>query len=597
MMAAELLIVGAICVGLTALARGPGLFDHPAGTAELLLLEVLTAICAVAVLRLTLHMLERRRLIRSLEAANREAETARAEAMEHVRRSQMAEAISGLGYWRLDVRSGAVDWSPQIYTLFDIDPSHPPGPGVLQDRIHPEDLASALASFQRCMQTGDSEHHEGRVLLGHGQTRVLQSWSTCERDADGQVAAILYVMMDVTEQRRAEAELRQARDQAEQAAVVKAEFLANMSHELRTPLTAIIGFTALAEAEAGVPSTARRYIERVAAGSKALLTLVNDVLDFSKLEAGEIRIQAAPTDMLALGGEVLDMFAEQARAKGLALELDAADGVPSAVLVDGDRVRQVLINLVGNAVKFTAQGAVALHLGYDAEAERLAVAVLDTGPGIGEDRRGLLFQRFSQVDASATRNFGGTGLGLAICRGLIEAMEGEIDVDTELDKGSRFWFELPAPVTDAAQAAVAGATLAALSLGNRFLVVDDNRANRDLVRAVLESMGADIVEAADGAAGVLAAQELPFDMILMDLRMPGLSGEDAAAEIRRGGPNADCPIIAFSASADRHHMDDLRRRGFDGALPKPFTLTDLIVAVESALVPPAPLDDLEQSHA
>jgi CheY-like chemotaxis protein len=256
---------------------------------------------------------------------------------------------------------------------------------------------------------------------------------------------------------------------------------------------------------------------------------------------------------------------------------------------------------VGNAVKFTAEGGVTLQLGYDAAAGLLSAAVVDTGPGISPDRRSQLFQRFSQVDGSSTRTFGGTGLGLAICKGLIEAMVieamgGDIGVDTAPGRGSRFWFEIPTMEVDPVEAAAASASVSALSLGNRFLVVDDNRANRDLVRAILATLGADIVEASNGLEGVQAAMELPFDVILMDMRMPGLSGEEAVAEIRKGGPNADCPIIAFSASADGGQMEHLRRMGFDGCLPKPFTLTDLIRAVESALAPPPPLQDRFGAH-
>ena len=598
-MAAGAVIVGVISMTLTALGHGPVMLTPQDQTHRMLLLQAFIAFSNVAMLRFTAGVIQRRRQTHALEELAREAETARAEAVEHARRSQMAEEVAGLGYWRLDARTGVVEWSPQIYAIFGIDRSLAPTKGVLNDYIHPDDLAGAQASFQYCFTTGEPQQYEGRVLHGDGGTRILRSWSKAERGPDGQVAAVLYVMMDVTEQRRAEAELRQARDQAEQAAVVKAEFLANMSHELRTPLTAILGFTGLAEAQTDLPPTARHYVERIGAGSKALLTLVNDVLDFSKLEAGEIRVVPRPSDIVAVAQEVLDLFAEQARAKGLDLVLDQADGVPGTLSLDADRLRQILINLVGNAVKFTDEGVVALQVGYDAEAERLALAVLDTGPGIDPDRQRLLFQRFSQIDGSATRSFGGTGLGLAICKGLVEAMDGEIGVDTDPGRGSRFWFELPAVVVDSVEAAVAGESLTKLSLGDRFLVVDDNRANRDLVRAVLTSLGADVVEAEDGIAGVQAAQELPFDVILMDLRMPGLSGEDAAAEIRRGGPNANCPIIAFSASADPHQMDDLRRRGFDGALPKPFTLADLIAAVESVLQPPFPplaLDDNEDQE-
>jgi PAS domain S-box-containing protein len=594
-MAAGAVIVGGLSIATTAMGRGPVVLAQADPLRQLLLMQVFVAVSTLAMLEFTSGVIHRRRMTQSLEALNRQAEQRRAGAVEHNRRAQMAEAIAGLGYWRVDVKTGVVDWSPQIYALFGLPRNTPPQSGSLSDMIHPEDRPAAEAGFNRILATGEPAHAEARLITHAGEVRIIRSWATAERDATGAVSAVMYVLMDVTAQRQVESELRQARDAAEQAAVVKAEFLANMSHELRTPLTSILGFTALASAESEMPDTVRHYIERVTIASKALLTLVNDVLDFSKLEAGEIRLQPRPVDMTALGHEVLALFGGQAAAKGVALDLDLADGIPAAVAVDSDRLRQVLINLVGNAVKFTAEGGVTLELGYDSEAELLSAAVVDTGPGIESGRRAQLFQRFSQVDGSSTRTFGGTGLGLAICKGLIEAMHGEIGVQTEVGKGSRFWFELPTHAVDPVEAASASATVAALSLGNRFLVVDDNPANRALVRAILTTLGADIVEAADGREGVKTAMELPFDVILMDMRMPGLSGEEAVAEIRRGGPNAACPIIAFSASADPGQLDHLRRLGFDGCLPKPFTLTDLIRAVEMALAAPAfePEDELQ----
>jgi PAS domain S-box-containing protein len=589
-LAAGAVIVGGISVGLTAVGRGPVVMPHGDPLRQILVMQVFVAFSTLAMLEFTAGVIHRRRMTQSLEVLNRQAEQRRAGAVESNRRAQMAESIAGLGYWRIDLKTGVVDWSPQIYALFGLPRSAPQSTN-LANLLHPEDRATARERFKRICATGEPQHAESRVITSAGEVRIVRSWSNAEFDEAGQVSAVMYVVMDVTAQRRVEAELRQARDAAEQAAVVKAEFLANMSHELRTPLTSILGFTALAAAENEMPDTVRHYIERVTIASKALLTLVNDVLDFSKLEAGEIRLAPRPVDLPQLAHEVMDLFSQQAAAKGVGLALDLADGIPPAVALDADRVRQVLINLVGNAVKFTFEGEVRLELSYAAEAELLSVAVIDTGPGIEADRRSQLFQRFSQVDGSSTRTFGGTGLGLAICKGLIEAMGGAIGVDTEPGKGSRFWFEAPAPAVDPVEAATASASVAALSLGNRFLVVDDNRANRDLVRAILTTLGAEIVEASNGNEGVKAAMELPFDVILMDMRMPGLSGPEAVAEIRRGGPNAACPIIAFSASADAGQLEHLRQLGFDGCLAKPFTLTDLIHAVEMAIASSGHDDD------
>ena len=577
------LIVGGLSIWLTSVGRGPIVMIGGSPVRQIMLLQLFIAFTNVTLLEFTAWVIQRRRLTQSLEAMTRQAEQRRAGAVEDHRRAQMAEAVAGLGYWRVDLQTNAVDWSPQIYKLFGLPRSLSPQRARLLERIHPDDVANAQAGFHRVVATGEPQHQEARVVTPDGQVRTIRSWSTAERDEAGVICAVLYAVMDVTDQRQVESELRQARDAAEQAAVVKAEFLANMSHELRTPLTSILGFTALAAAESEMPDTVRHYIDRVNIASKALLTLVNDVLDFSKLEAGEIRLEPRPVDMAALGAEVLSLFSEQASAKGIDLALDLGPTLPPAILVDSDRLRQVLLNLGGNAIKFTDQGHVTLGLDFDEEQERLMASVVDTGPGISPERHSHLFQRFSQIDGSSTRTFGGTGLGLAICKGLIEAMHGAIGVDTEEGRGACFWFEVPTSAVDPIEVANASASVSALGLGNRFLVVDDNRANRDLVRAILATLGADIVEAANGLDGVREAMELPFDVILMDMRMPGLSGEEAVAEIRRGGPNAATPIIAFSASADAGQMDQLRRLGFDGCLPKPFTLIDLIGAVKAAL--------------
>ena len=399
-LAAGSLIVGGICVATTGAGRGPIMLIEGDPLRQILLMQVFVAFSTVAMLEFTSGVVQRRRMTQSLEAMNRQVEQRRAGAVEYNRRAQMAEAISGLGYWRVDLKTGVVDWSPQIYTLFGLPRTTAPQSGKLSDLIHPEDRPAAEAAFRRIVATGEPQHSEGRVITPNGEVRIVRSWSTAELDPAGAVIAVMYVLMDVTAQRQVESELRQARDAAEQAAVVKAEFLANMSHELRTPLTSILGFTALAAAESDMPDTVHHYIERVTLASKALLTLVNDVLDFSKLEAGEIRLAPRPVDMPGLAREVLALFGEQAMVKGVTLSLDVADGVPPAVAVDSDRLRQVLINLVGNAVKFTAEGGITLEIGYDSDAEMLSASVIDTGPGIEADRRSQLFQRFSQVDGS-----------------------------------------------------------------------------------------------------------------------------------------------------------------------------------------------------
>ncbi len=378
-------------------------------------------------------------------------------------------------------------------------------------------------------------------------------------------------------------QLRAALVRADQAAEAKAEFLANMSHEIRTPLTAVIGFAGLLAERPDLDETAGRYVARIGGAGRALLAIVNDVLDFSQLEAGRIAIAPRATAVIDAAREVLDLFALPAAEKSIALRFEAALAVPSHVTVDADRLRQILLALVGNAVKFTTCGAVTLRLGYDAAAERLSAEVIDTGPGIAAHQRARVFQLFSQIDASTTRK-GGTGMGLAISGGLATAMGGRITLSSRLGRGSTFRLELPAPPAEVAVIAAPGAWTDDVLIGLRVLVVDDNAANREVARAILEQFDVEVSEAADGLDAVELALRLPFDLILMDMRMPGLDGRSAVREIRRRpGPNQAMPILAFSADnvGDVPDMDDLSE--FQGWVLKPIQPLAMLAAISQAV--------------
>jgi CheY-like chemotaxis protein len=307
-------------------------------------------------------------------------------------------------------------------------------------------------------------------------------------------------------------------------------------------------------------------------------------LDFSKLEAGEVNIAMRPTDVQALMDDTVNLFSGRSQEKGLSMTFDYPVDAPGQLMVDPDRLRQVLINLAGNGLKFTEVGGVRLIASYDAGAEILKIEVTDTGPGIPADRMNALFQRFSQIDGSLTRKFGGTGLGLAISKGLVEAMGGQIGVTSTLGQGSCFWFSILAvPAQALSEPAIAETNFGPME-GLKVLVVDDNSMNRELVRALLTPVGAIITEAEDGERAVDQAQGQSFDVILMDLRMPGMSGRQAARAIAESaGPNALTPIIAFSADgADDAVTAELAALGFAGRVIKPFKPMDLIMALVSA---------------
>jgi len=425
---------------------------------------------------------------------------------------------------------------------------------------------------------------EFRALHKSGARIWLECKPTPVADASGKVSGLTDVITDITARKALEAQLRAAQAEAEAAAAVKGEFLANMSHELRTPLTSIIGFTSLALEQSELSDLTRTYVERVRDASQALLCTVNDILDFSKLEAGQVSIHLQPVSISKLGRATLDLFTPQAGAKDIQLLLDDACGPDLVLTIDPDRVRQVLLNLVSNAVKFTASGSVTLRTSYDPTGDILSVEVVDTGGGIPESKQAQLFQRFAQIDGSLTRTAGGTGLGLAICKGLVEAMGGQIGVESRAGEGSRFWFRIPAPISASAAVAETGdGPVRPQFDGVRVLVVDDHPTNRELARLFLAAVGAEVTEACDGEEAVELADSWPFDVILMDLRMPRLDGMAALRRIRSGpGPNDATPILAFTADATAELAGSLTSEGFDDVVAKPLEPNALLAAIARA---------------
>lgn len=435
------------------------------------------------------------------------------------------------------------------------------------------------------------------IVVALGGVRVEMARSHILNEVNGVallVAAVLFALVPAIlvlaahlrdSSRRLEdanAALETARRAAEAATAAKSAFLSNMSHELRNPLMSIIGYADLLAKRGGVDETQQRYLTRLGDASTALLEMINEVLDFSKLEAGQVDIKRRPTDPLVVGRQVLEMFEPAMDKKGLAHTFEAA-GCPALVLADETRLRQILVNLIGNAVKFTAAGSVGLRCAYDEAARTLRYEVIDTGPGIPPERLDELFQRFSQVDTSIGRAFGGTGLGLAISKALATAMGGDVGVLSIPGEGSCFWVQIPCEraKTGARRAPHVDETATSHPAlrGMRLLIVDDDPSNRELVRDIVKPLGVVVSEAAGGADAVTAARSEPFDLILMDVRMPDIDGPTAAQLIRASpGRNASTPIVALTAEADGSTPQPWRER-FDDVLEKPIVSGDLAAAL------------------
>jgi CheY-like chemotaxis protein len=388
-------------------------------------------------------------------------------------------------------------------------------------------------------------------------------------------------MRDVTAHASLESELRRKQAEAEAASRAKSEFLANMSHEIRTPLTGVVGFAGLLETMPELPAEARRYAERIATSAETLVTVVNDILDFSKLEAGQIELDPHAFDPAELIASTSDLVRDRAARKHLALEARAEGPLPPRLIGDSARLRQVLLNLVTNAVKFTETGAVSVTATYDAGAGRLKVSVRDTGVGVAPELADRLFKRFSQVDASSSRAFGGTGLGLAISKSLVEMMGGEIGARSTPGVGSTFWFEAPAAIAPADEATAAETPAQDAALGRlRLLLVDDVAANRELVSVMLSPFEVDLVEVDSGPAAVKAAMGARFDLILMDLQMPGMDGMAAARSIHANSDaNRATPVVAISANVLPDQVADAKAAGMVDHIGKPIDPGELITKI------------------
>jgi signal transduction histidine kinase/CheY-like chemotaxis protein/HPt (histidine-containing phosphotransfer) domain-containing protein len=408
---------------------------------------------------------------------------------------------------------------------------------------------------------------------------------------------LLVMARDITEQRLALDALVAARDAAEDAARTKAAFLANMSHEIRTPMNAIIGLSRLTLDDA-LPDQARLYVDKLHASAVALMGILDDVLDYSKIEAGQLRFEQLPLDLGELLQRVEGLFIARIEQKGLALRSTLGPGVPQRVSDDPLRLSQVLNNLVGNAVKFTEHGqievAVALEEPVSQQGVLLRFEVSDSGIGIAPQQQSALFEAFAQGDSSITRRFGGSGLGLAICKRLVGMMGGRIGVASTPGAGSRFWFTARlALADDQAPAAPAPAmrrvgspTPAALPQGLRILVVEDNELNQIVATQFLRRMGAEVELATDGAQAVSRVQQAGpghYAAVLMDLHMPVLDGLEATRRIHALPEHSSLPVIGMTAAAMPEDRANCLAAGMLSHVPKPVIPERLLQAIRQAL--------------
>ncbi len=398
----------------------------------------------------------------------------------------------------------------------------------------------------------------------------------------------IWIVEDVTAQRQAQAALARARDEAEAANRAKSAFLANTSHEIRTPLNGLVGLARLARAPDVDPQRLHLYLEQIGASAETLSAIISDILDLSKIEAGKLEIETEPFDLLALLHSLQQAYAALADSRGLAFHVDIDPQLPQAVSGDALRVRQILANFLHNALKFTPHGGVRL-VAQRLPGESVRFEVHDSGVGIDEATQARLFRPFTQADESITRRFGGTGLGLSICRELAELMGGAVGVRSTAGQGSCFFAELPLPaVADLAAVSGHGALDADPLRGALVLLVEDNAVNMMIAAAMLEQWGAQVVQAGDGPQALAAVERAaqagrPFDVVLMDVQMPGMSGYETTRLLRRRHSLLQLPIIALTAAALTSEREHAAEIGMNDFLTKPIDANRLRVTLQRVL--------------
>src|SRR5437667_3379113 len=397
-----------------------------------------------------------------------------------------------------------------------------------------------------------------------------------------QVTARLAVSEEAA--KRAEAVMREARDLAERVARARSAFLANMSHEIRTPMNAVLGFVELI-LDTELTTEQRRALELVRSSSEALLMILNDILDYSKIEAEHLELESIPFDVSKVVHATASLLAVRAREKHLELLAEVGADVPRVVRGDPTRLRQVLMNLIGNAIKFTEQGEVVVSVSAAASdgSTTLRFAVRDTGIGIAPEHIGSVFREFTQADSTTTRRYGGTGLGLAISQRLVQLMGGNLTVNSELGRGSEFAFAVTLPVEGASP--TRGIGLAALG-GRRMLIVDDNQTNRRILREMLAAEGINVDEASTAAEGLAALRRVRYDIAILDVQMPDMDGFQLATAVRGEKKIARTNLLMLTSAGQRGDGERCRELGIRGYLTKPISCSDLLEALGTVLAGP-----------
>lgn len=511
----------------------------------------------------------------------------------------LATKAAGVGIWNLDLTSGALTWDAQMYRLYGLEPSNAAGAYELwSQHVHAEDLPAAERRLQQCLDSGEDYASQFRIVRRDGNIRFIKALGRVRLDKDGTSVGVVGTNMDVTDVTLHEQELKAARDSAEAASLTKGQFLANMSHELRTPMNAVLGLLRVLS-NTSLSANQFDYVSKIEGAAKSLLRLLNEILDFSKIEAGKLELDVQPFQLDKFLRELGVILSAYVGHKNIDILYDIDPRIPAVLNGDQHRLQQIVVNLAGNAVKFTESGEVVIGLksrsgsGISSDGPvEIEFSVRDSGIGIAPEHQPRLFSSFSQAEASTTRRFGGTGLGLAISKRLIELMGGEITFTSELGKGTEFAFSL------ALESPASPATLPSTKTPKRVLLIDDNCLALDTIARTMRSFGwsVDVAQSGQIALELVTSKSVgglfPYDFVYIDWQMPVVDGWQTAHQLTKLQQHmlGDVPRFIMTSSLGRESLDlktQLEQKQISAFLVKPVTASMLF----DASLPDAP-DDL-----
>jgi PAS domain S-box-containing protein len=499
-------------------------------------------------------------------------------------RLEEAQSLAKLGHWSADFTSGELQWSDEIYRIFGQDPAcFTPSIEAFDQAVHPDDLELVNKSVRRAATTGvhDVVH---RIVRPGGEVRYVHELARSQTGADGQVTRLTGTVQDVTELKQAEHAMLQAKEAAEAASRAKSEFLASMSHELRTPLNSILGFAQLFGMDSRLPEKTRDHAREIERAGQHLLSLVNDLIDLARIEAGKLELFPTAVSVKAVVGDSLAMVAPIAHARGIRLLDDGGDGREILVQADYTRLQQVLINLLANAIKYN-RPAGSVHLACRTRQEMVRIAITDTGPGIPAQKQSRMFSPFDRLGAERGQ-VEGSGIGLVITRRIVEAMGGSIGFESVEGQGSTFWVEFPATAAPAAAPKPAPVPSMADTHAARayVLYIEDNPMNQRLMQQIFVSRrNIELRVAHTAEIGIQLARVEQPSLILMDLNLPGMDGYAALSALRADPQTAGIPVVAVSANAMKGDEKRGLSAGFTAYLTKPIDIPSLFRVVDRLL--------------